>query len=118
MAVLLPDGRYALLRQAHPQGRDAHGTPIPAEPPAPTAPVDGAAARHLDGSWTLRLDPALWPVAAGDTISRAGDGRRWVVTGTPLLQQVPGHPDVDYVAVTAMQDPPDVDRGYPVRSVV
>jgi len=117
VAVLLADGLYLLLQEVHPQPRDAHGTPMPGPPPTPVGPADGAATRQVDGSWSLRLDPALWPVAAGDVITRVADDRRWVVTGTPLRHQVAGHSDVDYVAVTAVQDPPDVDRGYPVRSV-
>ncbi|WP_431976082.1 hypothetical protein [Micromonospora haikouensis] len=117
MAVLLADGQYLLLRQPKPQVRDAHGTPIPGATAPPAGPADGAAARQADGSWTLRLDPKLWPVAAGDALLRPADGRRWVVTGTPQLHQVPRHPDVDHVAVRAMQDPPDADRGYPTRDV-
>ena len=115
MAVLLTDGRYTLHRQPTPQTRDGHGLPVPGPAAPPAGPGDGASSRQADGAWTLRLDPALWPVSAGDTVTRAADGHRWVVTGTPRLHEVPGHPDVDYVAVTAVQDPPDVDRGYPSR---
>jgi hypothetical protein len=116
MAVVLADGSYVLHRQARPSStRDAHGTPVHGGTEPPVGPADGAAARRADGSWALRLDPALWPVAVGDVVVREGDGRRWVITGTPLLHEVPNHPDVDHAAVTGVQEPPDVDRGYPTR---
>lgn len=115
MAVLLADGLYQVSRQAHPLERDAHGTPVPGPGGPPTPLVPGAATRQLDGSWTMRLDSAVWPVAAGDVVERPADSGRWTVTGTPRNVKVPGAPDVDHVALTAAQDPPDVDRGYPTR---
>jgi hypothetical protein len=111
MVVVLADGRYRVLRLPHPQPRDGHGLPVPGGGTW-TEFVDGAAGQQPDGSWSLRLDPSVWPVHAGDTVERE-DGSRWVVYGEPRLSAVPDHPDVDHVRVTARQDPPDPDRGQP-----
>ncbi|WP_435585917.1 hypothetical protein [Micromonospora aurantiaca (nom. illeg.)] len=115
MAVLLADGLYQVRKRQHPAERDAHGTPIPGPDNASvTDPVAGAAGEQPDGSWKLRLDPAVWPVRAGDTVVTDDGIRTWTVTGIPRLHEVPNVPDVDYVEVQARIVPPEVDRGYPV----
>lgn len=74
-------------------GQESHG------------PTPGAAREQPDGSWTLRVDPAAWPVNQGDRIT---DGTRvWVVT-LARTHNVPGHPDADFVSVTASLEPPKV----------
>lgn len=107
MAVLLPDRDLTVTRRGHPWRRDARGLPLPSDADAqtPYGPTPGAAREQPDGSWTLRVDPGAWPVNQGDRIS---DGTRvWVVT-LARLNSVPGHPDVDFIAVTATLDPPKV----------
>lgn len=112
MAVLLPDRLLGVVPALpRPWKRDAHGTPVPpaltvlAEPAVPPRMYPGAASDQGEGTWSLRLDPQLWPVKAGDRIS---DGTLvWVATATRHVA-VPGHAAVDHVQVTATLDPPEV----------
>lgn len=107
MAVVLAHLTLSVTRKAHAWARDAHGVPIPTGAAETTTAAYPGAAREVtaDNTWELRLDPQLWPVYDGDTVS---DGSRtWVVTHARLAS-VPGHPDVDHVAVTARLDPPRV----------
>jgi hypothetical protein len=108
MAVLLPNRHLTAYVMAHPWGRDAHGVPVPPPPdarPRPREPRPGAATEQVDGSWTLRVDPADWPLKAGDVLS---DGTlTWTVV-TALLKSVPGHSAADYIAVVATLNPPEV----------
>ena len=107
MVVLLPNAQLTVLVHTRPVPRDAHGTPLPPDtPPESRGPYPGAA-RELDtdNQWSLRVDTRAWPFQEGDHIT---DGARtWVVTDA-RLKAVPGHPDVDFVAVTATIDPPRV----------
>ncbi|MCX5070822.1 hypothetical protein OOJ91_33800 [Micromonospora lupini] len=114
MAVQLADGFYLVRRRPHPAARDAHGIPIPGADDTVTDLVDGAAVEQPDGSWKLRLDPAVWPVHSGDTVGKPAEDLTWTVTGEPRLHMVPGVPDVDFIDVQAVAVPPEVDRGYPV----
>jgi hypothetical protein len=100
VAVVLTDGSYRVARRVHPATKDAHGTPVPGEL-GPFGPARaGASTEQPDGSWTLRLDPAEWPVWAGDEVEGPGSAR-WSVTGKPRLNSNPEAGDVDYVAVSA-----------------
>ncbi|MEU3499245.1 hypothetical protein ABZ726_00205 [Streptomyces hundungensis] len=107
MAVVLADRTLTAYVLAHPWTRDALGTPVPPPPgarPAPRGSWPGAATQQADGSWTLRVDPAAWPMKPGDIL---GDGvRTWTVT-TALLKSVPGYGAADYIAVTATLNPPE-----------
>ncbi|MFD7763564.1 hypothetical protein [Streptomyces microflavus] len=108
MAVLLPDRNLTAYVLEHPWGRDAHGVPVPPPPdarPAPRGTWPGAAAEQADGSWTLRADPAAWPLEPGDVLA---DGTRTWTIVTALLKQVPGHGAADYIAVTATLNPPEI----------
>ncbi|MER5482648.1 hypothetical protein ABT024_05440 [Streptomyces sp. NPDC002812] len=108
MAVLLPDRNVTAYVLTHPWGRDAHGVPVPPPPdarPAPRGTWPGAAAEQPDGTWTLRVDTAAWPLKAGDVL---GDGSRMWTVVTALAKRVPGHGAADYVAVTATLNPPEV----------
>lgn len=108
MVVVLANCDLTALVRAHPYLRDARGTPIP-DPNATTTergPRPGSALEQADRTWKLRLDMDLWPVRAGDKIT---DGVRvWVINADPIPHQIPGVPDVDYVAATATLDPPKV----------
>ncbi|MFI8265273.1 hypothetical protein [Streptomyces sp. NPDC085665] len=108
MAVLLPDRQLTVFVLAHPWSRDAHGVPVAPSPSTrPTARGTwlGAAAEQSDGSWTLRVDPAAWPLKPGDVVSDST--RTWTVS-TALLKRVPGHGAADYIAVAASLNPPEV----------
>lgn len=107
MAVLLVNAALRVEVLAHPQERDAHGTPVaPSTPVVVRGPLPGALRRMPDLTWNARLDPALWPVRPGDTVVDEND-RRFVVS-TAQLNQVPGCSDADYIAITATLDPPEV----------
>lgn len=108
MAVLLPDRQLTAYVLAHPWSRDAHGVPVappPSARPAARGTWPGAAAEQADGSWTLRVDPAAWPLKPGDVL---GDGTRTWTVSTALLKKVPRHSDADYIAVAAALNPPEV----------
>lgn len=100
MAVVLSDGSYRVAHRVHPGARDAHGTPLPAVPGTLGPPRAGAAVEQPDGSYTLRLDPAEWPMWAGDEVEGPA-GLRWCVTGQPRLHFNSEASDVDYVGVSA-----------------
>ncbi|RLU86264.1 hypothetical protein CTZ27_25130 [Streptomyces griseocarneus] len=107
MPVLLPDRDLTAYVLAHPWTRDAHGTPVPPPPdtrPAPTGTWAGAAAEQMDGTWTLRVDPRSWPLKSGDLLS---DGTRTWTVDSALLKKVPGCGAADYIAVTAVLNPPE-----------
>ncbi|MEU7228929.1 hypothetical protein [Streptomyces chrestomyceticus] len=108
MAVVLPDRHLTVYVLAHPWGRDAHGVPVPPPPgarPEPRGTWPGAANEQADGSWTLRADPAAWPMKPGDVLS---DGTRTWTVVTALLKRVPGFGAADYVAIVATLNPPEV----------
>ncbi|KIF04147.1 hypothetical protein PL81_20245 [Streptomyces sp. RSD-27] len=108
MAVLLPDRTLTAYVLAHPWGRDAHGVPVPPPPdarPTPRGTWPGAATEQADGSWTLRVSPAAWPLKPGDLL---GDGTRTWTIVSALLKKVPGYGAADYVAVVASLNPPEV----------
>uniref|UniRef100_UPI003F496B75 hypothetical protein n=1 Tax=Streptomyces sp. CA-136453 TaxID=3240050 RepID=UPI003F496B75 len=108
MAVLLPDRLLTAYVLSHPWTRDKLGAPVPPPPgvrPAPRGTWPGAAAEQIDGSWTLRADPAAWPLKAGDVLT---DGVRSWTVATALLKKVPGYGAADYIAVTATLNPPEV----------
>ncbi|PRH78864.1 hypothetical protein C6N75_12725 [Streptomyces solincola] len=108
MAVVLADRSLTVYVLAHPWGRDARGVPVPPPPdarPAARGTWPGAANEQADGSWTLRADPAAWPIEPGDVI---GDGTRLWTVVTALLKRVPGFSAADYVAIVATLNPPEV----------
>lgn len=105
MAVVLADGNYQVRKRAHEYTRDAHGTPVPPVPGSSSSLLPGAATEQPDGSWTLRLDPALWPVYPDDLVDRPADSRSWLVE-TAVYRFNTADPAVDYVACTASLQPP------------
>ncbi|MFF0481968.1 hypothetical protein [Streptomyces sp. NPDC004435] len=109
MAVVLPNRILTLCPLTHPWERDANGVPVPPNPytaPAPRGTWPGGAAEQPDAAWSLRLDPAAWPVEPGDIV-RDETGTTWTVA-TARLHRVPGCPAVDYVQVSATLNPPKV----------
>lgn len=107
MAVILPNASLRVASRSHPYARDTHGTPVPGSLGATRGPHPGSAIETTDGgTWSLRLDPLLDPVAKGDVVSDA-DGRSWNVLAARLVE-IPGYPNVDYIAVTGELMPPEV----------
>jgi hypothetical protein len=47
----------------------------------------------------------MWQLRTGDVLT---DGSQSWVISTAFLRAVPGHPDADYVQVTAVLEPPRV----------
>jgi len=107
MAVILADGTYQVARRAHPWATmDDHGIAVPAALGAYGTARAGAVTAQADRSWRVRLDPAEWPLEAGDRIT---DGERtWTITGEPRRIRHPVDDEVDYVTATAALDPPEV----------
>lgn len=107
MAVILSNCDLAVVARAHPAARDEHGVPVLSDAGAVTrGPFPGAAKEQVDqGTWGLRLDPRCWPVRPGDTVT---DGSRSWTVQTALQSDIPGYDAVDYVAVTAVLEPPEV----------
>ncbi|MCX4677611.1 hypothetical protein OG413_20275 [Streptomyces sp. NBC_01433] len=109
MSVILANRQLTLSALAHPWARDANGVPVPPAPdqrPEPRGTWPGSALEQPDGTWSLRLDPAAWPVEPGDVVADE-TGMTWTLT-TARLHQVPGCPDVDYVQAAATRNPPKV----------
>lgn len=108
MAVLLPNITATTKVRPHPAPRDAHGRPVLGGPVVNRGPFPGGVKEQPGGTgvWSIRLDPRVWPVRAGDTVT---DGTRsWVLTGDPMLHTLPGNDLADYVAATGVLDPPEV----------
>lgn len=106
MVVILADGAYRVAKRSHPWALDQHGVSAPAALGAYGAARAGAAHAQPGQDWKLRLDPAEWPVRAGDRVT---DGARtWTVTGTPTRIAHPADGAVDYVSAFAALDPPQV----------
>lgn len=103
VAVILGDGQYTVRHRAHPAPRDADGIPVLSAPGDPQGPFYGASREVAQDSWSLRLDPAVWPLREGDIV--AGHGRTWVVEGRPSLYVNNAAADVDYVSATATLSP-------------
>lgn len=113
MAVVLSNADLRTRTKPQPRARDDYGQVVGSPehgewgPPLPGAVKEFVSSDDDQGGvWNLRLDPAQWPLAAGDHIT--DDGLRVFVVMTALLHQVPGVPDVDYVQVTAVLETPEV----------
>lgn len=99
MAVLLAD-RWLHVHRADRAATDGHGYTVlapTADPASESAP--GRASQAADLTWTLGVDPNLWPIEAGDTV---GDdaGQEWIVVTADLIVNN-ADPTVDYIRVVA-----------------
>lgn len=105
MAVILSDRALTATVHEHQFAKDSMGSPVRSTVTVSRGPYPGAAAEQPDGTWRLRCDPAMWELRPADELT---DGTNvWTVTEA-LLHSIPGHPDVDHVAVTATLNPPKV----------
>jgi len=108
MAVILANQQLTLLPRAHSFARDAHGQPVaPAATGPARGPYPGSALQGFnpEADWSLRLDPRMAPVEPADEVT---DGTRTWVVVTRKYNAIAGYPDVDYIAVTATLNPPQV----------
>lgn len=107
MAVILANCALGVRKRAHSFARDAHGSPVaPAQPSPVSALLPGSAIETGENNtWSLRVDPSLWPVYEGDEVT---DGTRTWVVVTARLHSIVGYSDVDYVSVTGTLTPPRV----------
>lgn len=106
MAVIMPTGRYRVLRRSpRPEAEDEHGVPVPSiaglsvvstEAPGAVRPAD-------NGTYTFRLEPETWPVFVEDIIS-GSDGARYVIQTVKLNANVAASA-LDYVGGTCIADP-------------
>ena len=105
MAVVLTDGLYWVRKRAHEYTRDAHGIPVAPAPGQAIGPWPGAATEQTtEGSYTLRLDPAAWPLRADDLVD-GPDGKTYLIE-TAVLRVNEADPAVDYVQIVASLQPP------------
>lgn len=108
MAVMLANAQLRVRVRAHPQGRDAHGVPIPGDPADDVVrgPFPGLTAEQPDGSWKLQLDPRHHPVEPGDVVVDEDDREWTITTERPVLQRVPGAPMLDFIPITGTLNVP------------
>lgn len=107
MAVLLADRRLGVRRRG-PGTVGAHGDRVPGGYGPVLGPMPGRAEEGPDvpegqtggRTWTLAVDPGLWPVTPGDLVVDAVTGQEWLVTSADLLKNN-ADSAVDYVAVRA-----------------
>lgn len=100
VSVLLSNGDLAVLRRADPF-QDSHGAVVPGPLTRQSGYLPGAVREDASGGWSIRLDPAVWPVREGDIVVDR-DGRRWLMTSAALIQNA-ATPEVDYVRVQAQE---------------
>lgn len=82
--MLLANTRLAVRRRVE-AARDPHGQARPAGWGEVNGPHPGRTKENADGTWSLGLDTALWPVRVGDLVI-AADGGSWLVTSAALLR--------------------------------
>lgn len=78
---------------------------LPANDPMPgfvNVPFDG---EFSENQWTLRIDPAEWPIGEGDLVDDLDNDRTFVIRYA-RLHSVPGFGYADYIRATADLDPP------------
>lgn len=101
MAVLMADRNLA-VRKRGAGALDGHGEPVGGAWGTMLGPWPGRAREAADGGWTLAVDPAGWPLSAGDLVVDAGTGQSWIARGTALLTNNLDS-TVNYVRVDAQE---------------
>jgi hypothetical protein len=102
VAVLLTNTTLGLRRRAD-GPYDAHGERQNGALGATLGPWPGRTQEQGDGTWSLALDPAAWPVRENDLVVESAPGSRvWVVQSAQLLRNN-ADPVVDYIRVTGAQ---------------
>jgi hypothetical protein len=99
MAVILSSGLYGVRRRIHPFPRDAQGAPVPGGLGAVAGPLPGDARREDTGEYSIRLDPALWPLREDDAVTGPA-GQVWIIEGLPQLRTNNADPALDYIEAT------------------
>lgn len=106
MTVLLSNCSLGLRRREDAETRNEHGERVQTDWGDPVSVdgetmLDGRRNEQTDGTWSLAVDPGLWPVRQGDAVV-SSDGMVWVVTTSDLIQNAYDS-IVDWVRVTAQQ---------------
>lgn len=102
MGVLLPNCALAVARMG--EQEDAFGDRVSAGQ-GPTSPAHpGNAVERSDGTWSLALDAALWPIREHDLVIDPA-GRQWVVVSSSVNRN-PLVPEIDFVQVEAVEKAP------------
>jgi hypothetical protein len=111
MPVLIPNCQLVAHARKHPlEERDAHGVPVPtsADEVEYRGPYPSRADETEEG-WKLSLDPATYPLRAGDLVTEDGGTRSWTLAADPITHFVPGYPQADFVEARATLNPPRVN---------
>lgn len=100
----MTSGNYGVRRRSHPFARDGHDSPVAGAPGAVVGPYPGDSRRQDDGTYSLRLDPRLWPVNEDDLVTGPA-GEVWIVAGLPQLQVNNLDPTLDHVTAAGVIQP-------------
>lgn len=103
MAVLLPNCVLTVSRVA--DREDAFGDRVAGTVGAQSVPYPGNVVERNDGTWSLALDPALWPVREHDLVTDVATGRQWVIQRSSLNTN-PRMPEIDFVQAEAVEKGP------------
>jgi hypothetical protein len=101
VSVLLPNTTLGVARRGI-ESEDAHGDLIRGEPEPMVGPWPGRVRERADGTWSLALDVAAWPVKPGDFIVDPTGGHVYLVATAERLTN-DAVDDVDYVRVEARE---------------
>lgn len=105
MVVLLTNTTLGVRRRVDNPGRNEHGEKVRAGWTDMSTPLPGRTNEAADASWSLGVDPSLWPVREGDLIiATAGQhaGASWLVQTSDLIQNNYDH-RIDWIRVSALR---------------
>lgn len=100
MPVLMPNASLGVRGRAEGLVRNSHGERVLAGWTAMSALHPGRTREQSDGTWSLGVDPALWPVRVGDLVVSDG-GAGWLVQTTTLIRNNLD-PRADWVRITGV----------------
>lgn len=101
MAVLLPNALLGLRRRVE-GAVNAHGERVAAGWGEFLGPHEGRVSEGADASWSLGLDPSLWPVRVGDLVVATSGAGAWLVQTADLLRNN-YDPTVDWIRVSGLR---------------
>ena len=100
MGVLMSDRWLGVIRRDEGPMDSDGDTPVEGRGPL-LGPWPGRAREEQDGTWTIAVDAAAWPMEPRDLVIEPSTGTEWYVTTCQLLRNTLD-PVVDYVRITAM----------------
>lgn len=101
MSVLLANDRLGLRRRIDEVTLNAHGERVVAGWGALVGVHEGRTKERSDGTWSLGLDPSLWPVRVGDLVVSMSGGA-WLVQTCDLVTNN-ADSAVDWVRIIGLQ---------------